>query len=81
MSRRNELRSELVYLFESTLAPGDARDAVDTLDELIAELLLESTPDPSPVESAGDETGEAPHPAPCRYPASPYCCCTTEVAS
>jgi hypothetical protein len=36
---------------------------------------------PAPVESAGDETGEAPHPAPCRYPSSPYCTCTTGGAS
>lgn len=44
-------------------------------------MAVEDTPAPAPVESAGDETGEAPHPAPCRYPASPYCCCTDEVAS
>ncbi|MEG8275713.1 hypothetical protein [Streptomyces sp. AHA2] len=30
-----------MYLLKSTLASGDARDAVDTLDELIAESLLE----------------------------------------
>ncbi|WP_432139732.1 hypothetical protein [Streptomyces sp. bgisy154] len=38
---RNDLRNDMVYLLESVLASSDARDAVDVLDELIAESILE----------------------------------------